>query len=213
MELFRSIEDAECNLSQQTRLRDMVFQAAIFRASAELEILIKIQNETWLQQAHKNKLAHKIPDPLVGYIAAEAFSTSFRKHAFSGNELELCNNIVKTHKARPILSRPSEINFPFAVSIIHKDVAYPSAKNIDRLLKRIGVSGGINQISARLRVDAETLVEKIQSARTALAHSFAGQMTFIDVRDILWSTLKLGRALDQIMFDNVAKHVDVSCWN
>ncbi len=193
-------------------MRDMIFQCAIFQTSAALETYLKLLIEGWAQSLKQQNKGDLLPLATRGFLAARRFQPHFDRFGFYKNESELIASIPRDHAAWPVLNSDPSLPHFFDGKMIHANSAYPSIKNIIKLLNRVGIDNPKSSLDRLLRGDVETLVEGFQSIRTALAHSSPPSITFRDVQNLLADIQRLVSAIDRLFYRQVVRHGGISCW-
>jgi hypothetical protein len=193
-------------------LRDMVFQCAIFQTSAAIETYLRLVIEGWAQALKMQKKGQHLPEPARGFLAARRFQKHFERFALTNDEAALIVAIPKEHQAWPILNPEPALPAFFDGKLLYAESAYPSFKNLKRVLNRIGIKNPEAALSATLRRDVETLIEGFQSVRTALAHASPPAVTLDDIKGLLSDMTALVAAVDRILYRHVAAHGGATCW-
>ena len=70
-------------------IRDLVFQCAIFSTSAAAETYLRILIETWVQRIKVNNLGQHAPKTARIFIAAKSLEPTFSKYLSNGDEKDL----------------------------------------------------------------------------------------------------------------------------
>jgi hypothetical protein len=96
---------------------------------------------------------------------------------------------------------------------IYETSKYPSLKNLDKVLTRIGINDVKNNLNRVARRDVISLLESLGALRTALAHS--ASLPGVSKQDIITritDVKKFVAALDRLLHENVKKTHPSNCW-
>ena len=193
-------------------LRAMVFQCAIFQTSAAIEDYLRLLVETWIFRLDQKGLGKHVPPSTRGFVALRALETSFAKYAFNGDESALSEAIAAEGTLWSFLLGSDQVPGVFSGKLLHDKTAYPSFKNLKRILRRVGIDNAKGRLNSALKADVETLIEGFQSIRTAIAHSSPPALTLADVQDRISDMMKLVGAIDRLMHKHVLAHGGSACW-
>jgi hypothetical protein len=210
--LKSAAQDAEKHLKKNPLLKHMVFQCSIFQTSAAVEDYLRLLVETWAFQLRKQNLGKKVPLRSRGYVAVRTLEESFSRYIYNQDEASISESVAAEADLWNFLIGSDQLPSLFSGETLHDGTAYPSYRNLKRLLRRVGVSEPKKSLNAALKSDAETLIEAFQSIRTAIAHSAPPALTLGDVRSRLADMVKLVGAIDRLMHKHVLVHGGPSCW-
>jgi len=193
-------------------LRDMIFQCAIFQASAAMETYLKLSIESWFQSLVSGHTSEKMPEHSRAFIVSQSLSPLFSKFIISNDEKELSRKISSNKGILSILSDGSNIPHYISGKTIHNKIAYPSEANLNKLFSRVGIDKFTDKVSAKLSRDASLLIDGFQSVRTAAAHSSPIPLTIVDVKRLLHDCESLVAVMDRILYGHIVKHGGLTCW-
>ncbi|WP_208279308.1 HEPN domain-containing protein [Massilia oculi] len=199
-------------------LRDYAIAAAIFLAHAEFEnyfvyVLSDLAGTYTSAAGDATKLPSRLRAHLITTrlnlegLAPKLVSRSRDQEVFSIIERWFTaadNKLIAGTAPLPVISGGD----------IFGDSTYPSIKNIEKILKRLGVGdpkGELNRIGGGK--DIVGLLESISSLRTALAHSATlPGVNVSDVHQRIDGLKEFVLAFDKIVFNQVLTSLSVSDW-
>lgn len=198
-------------------LRELVLAAAIFLAHAELE----------------NYMGDVVSDLAALYTGAcsrgSTLPAKLRAHLFleRSHIASLISARLGGGDEQTLLQRVSSFLNGSAGSVVNDGVAlatiagseiisdygYPSFKNIERVLRRIGVGDPRGALNSAVQANAVRALETIASLRTSLAHT--ATLPGISLQDVIAriNGLKLFvRAFDKVLYNNVCTLLASTTW-
>lgn len=196
---------------------DYIFAAAIFLAHAEIENYFSdvLNNIASLYSKHSAN-SRNLPPSLRAHLLlkkSNIIKLAGEKIA-GGSEKELINKI-SMH-----LQQPHAFAADTALSItaftgvdIYESSKYPSLKNLDKVLTRIGITDVKNNLNRVAKRDVISLLESLAALRTALAHS--ASLPGVSKQDIITRITdgkKFVGALDRLLHENLKKTHPSNCW-
>jgi hypothetical protein len=200
-----------------TDLRDYAIAAAVFLAHAEFENYF-IEALDGIAKAFSNSIvaATTLPSKLRAHLICERFGLEniTIKIVSKTGEQDLFTSIEKwfTSPELALLTGAIPVR-ALTGEDIYGDYSYPSVKNVERVLRRLGVGDPRGALNKELRRDAIGLLESIGSLRTALAHS--ATLPGVTPRDISARIdgLKLfTRAFDRMLYGQAKATVSDEIW-
>jgi hypothetical protein len=199
--------------STPVRVRNMVYQSAIFLASSTLEEYLKQIFDHWLYELKRHGLAGaNIPARARFSYVSRELSSVFNSYVHAGDEIAL---------ARKIEDRANLLEFAIGRSIIfthltgefaYKDRKYPSPRNIKALYSRIGCDNIFQQLSRAMKADAELKLQAFNDIRTSMAHGSPPSLTIIDVNRNLDDVGIIIKSLDKINHREMSKDFGGGVW-
>lgn len=198
-------------------LRDYAIAAAIFLAHAEVEnYFVDVLEDVARVYSQAARNAVKLPSKFRAHLIAEKFgldSLALKIVARTG-EQEVFQKIEKWFVSPniPLLTGAGFLA-PVNGKDIYGDYSYPSLKNIERVLRRLGVGdpkGALNREGGR---DVVGLLESVADLRTALAH--AATLPGVSVQDVIQRIegLKLFvEAFDKVLYAQVRTTLAHQSW-
>lgn len=193
-------------------VRDMVFQCAVFQASAAFESYLKLLLESWSQRIRASGRVNAIPLDSRAFLAAKNVETAFAQYTINKDEKRLIEHLKLQNELWPFVSGSGPLHPAFKGEKLYDGVSYPSEKNLIKLFNRLGITNLIGQLNRILKRDVSLLIEGYQSVRTALAHSNPPDITIEDVSRLLGDLKALARALDRTFYNHVRLHSGLECW-
>lgn len=216
VEIIRRVRLAE-QKHTPTAIREYVLAASIFLAHAEFENyytdaldrlarLYSLHSSNGLSLPlrlraflflHRSGLQHAVGAKLAG--GEEQALLKVAESSFSGG----AGSIID----------PSIALTPFSGESIHGEYSYPSIKNIERTLRRIGIGDPKGALNRAARADVVSLLDSIASLRTSLAHSAALPGTSAnDVVARIRGLERFVRAFDRALYSHVRSSHSNRAW-
>jgi hypothetical protein len=198
-------------------LRDYAIAAAIFLAHAEIENYF-VDALAGIANAYSRAAidASRLPTRLRAHLVVEKFNFQNVAAKFStkSGEPDVLMSVEKWF-ASPIyaLFNESKPLVPFVGQDIHGDYSYPSKKNIERVLRRIGIGDPKGTLNGMAKRDVLGLLESVANLRTALAHN--ASLPGIGCADVIahLGGLKIfARALDRVLYVHVRTSLPHAAW-
>jgi hypothetical protein len=198
-------------------LRDYAIAAAIFLAHAEIENYF-VDSLSGIANAYSKALADasKLPIRLRAHLVVEKlnFQNVAAKLSMKSGEGDVHGAVEKWFSSPQFALLNESKPLPaFFGSDIHGDYSYPSKKNIERILRRIGIGDPKGTLNGMGKRDVLSLLESVADLRTALAHSAA--LPGIACTDVIQrlSDLKLfAQAMDRVLYAHVRASLTHAAW-
>ncbi len=198
-------------------LREYAIAAAIFLSHAEVEnffgdILARIA------MAYSNGVAHSsgLPSRLRAHLVVEKLNLQSIAAKFSNKTGEpAILDEVQRWFASPLscLLNDSQPLGVFDGKDIHGDYGYPSIKNIERVLRRVGIGDPGGKLNGTAKRDVMSLLESVGDLRIALAHSASlPGISCCDVIDKLSDLKAFVAAMDRTLYFHVRSSLPDSAW-
>ncbi|WP_440593341.1 HEPN domain-containing protein [Schlesneria sp.] len=182
-------------------LKNYVLGAAILFLSAKIENYISDLFNSICQEACRTLLTpDAAPPALLGWAFLndghiERSKTFVARNNESEYILETGNYLINN-----LLRDPGKYLTPDKFTGIN-DKSYPSAKNLKRMFRRIGIDSVFNRLDCRLRRNTENDLASLNSIRGSLAHTgISGILSYNDVRSQLRKMNQIVRGLDMETF-------------
>lgn len=198
-------------------LREYAMAAAIFLAHAEfenyfVEALDGVAHTYSQVAANATKLPARLRAHLI--VTKLSLSTTAEKIVTKYGEQEVLQAVERWFATSDstLLTGVSPL-CQFSGGHIYGDYAYPSMKNIERILKRIGVGDPKGALNRQLARDVVALLESIADLRTALAHS--ASMPGISLSDVILRIDGLQafiEAFDRLLYAHLRLAVSDADW-
>lgn len=212
----RKVRGAD-NRKTSADLREFAIAAAIFLAHAEFENYF-VDALDGLAKAYTQGSddVSKIPPKLRAHLICEKFGLEHitAKFVLKTGEQDIFTTIEKWFTSPNVTlltgARPMST---IIGSDIYGDYSYPSIKNIERVLRRIGIGNPKGTLNKEGKRDVVGLLESIGSLRTALAHN--ATLPGVSVRDVIdrIDGLKdFGRAFDRVLYSKTRITVPHVSW-
>jgi hypothetical protein len=200
-----------------TGLREFAVAAAIFLAHAEVEnffinVLDDLANAFSANANDPSKLSSKLRAHLVcNRFGMDQIAS---KMAAKVGEQDVLNFIERWFVSTelPLISGSGPMVAVTGVDI-YGDYSYPSSKNIERVLRRIGIGNPKGALNSVGKKDVVGILESVGSLRTALAHSAV--LPGVSVGDVIQRLISLKqftRAFDRLLYTNATKSISHSAW-
>ena len=158
-----------------TDLRDYAIAAAIFLAHAEVEnYFADILASVAIAYSSTAPDASRLPARLRAHLVVEKFNLQNLAAKFSTRtgEPDILTAIETWFSSSMVcLLNESKPLAAFNGNDIHGDYGYPSTKNIERVLRRIGIVDPKGKLNRAAKRDVVGKLESVASLRSALAHS------------------------------------------
>lgn len=186
-------------------LRDYAIAAAIFLAHAEFEnYFVDALDGVANTYSHAAPDTSKLPAALRSHLISEKLglnSVAIKIVARTGeHEVLQCIDKWFSSPDSVLLTGAQPLNH-FGGEHIYGDYRYPSIKNIERVLRRIGVGDPKGVLNRQLRRDVIALLESIAGLRTALAHSATlPGVSILDVLARIDGLKHFIEALDRVLY-------------
>jgi len=198
-------------------LREYAIAAAIFLAHAEVENFFG-DILTRIAIAYSNGLTYssELPKRLRAHLVAEKLNLQGFVAKFSSKTGEpAILDTVEGWFASPYhsLLNNSQRLCPFDGKDIYGDYVYPSIKNIERVLRRIGIGDPRGKLNGIAKRDVISLLESVGDLRTALAHS--ASLPGVSCRDVIDKMSDLRAfvaAMDRALYSHVRTSLPHAVW-
>ena len=195
-----------------TTVTDMLFQAVIFKACAQLEEYLKDVISDWLFNAAKRKcFASSLPEDLRWFCVSQAHLAHYRQFMNTPDELRLVD-ALKGKVQNRLLDDQAPIDGTLFPQSVVGDRKYPSTKNIRTLFNRIGLRNVLDLVNKRTRRNCVLMLESFLSVREAIAHQDPPALTYADVRTHTRNVQRFVDAVDHILYSHVIFHHGCDCW-
>lgn len=188
-----------------TELREFSIAAAIFLAHAEVEnYFIDILDGFARVLSEGAQNSTRLSSKLRAHLICEKFGLSHvsSKMISKSGEQEIFNVVEKWFVSPHLgLMTGTSALVPMTGVDIYGDYSYPSVKNIERVLKRIGIGDPKGKLNAECRKDVIGILESVGSLRTALAHSAV--LPGVSIGDVKARIIALKifvRAFDRVIY-------------
>lgn len=195
-------------------VRQLVFQATIFKISAYIEEYLKIAIENWVSMLRKNqKHTGHVPMELRSYLFWVS-SRSILGDSFDGsNEKKFIESNDFKHDSFIFSLDSAELpNLEIAKTIL-SGKKYPSPKNLEHLFRRIGISSIFSEIDKRGRRNYRDILQSFVDVRAAIAHEDSPYLTLEDIERNISNITEVIQLIDRILFSHVVKYSGNDCWN
>lgn len=191
---------------------ELVYQSVVFRLSAALEDYVASLINDWVYQVKHNKLpCAALPDQARSYLLVQHQKSYFTDYLVDNDEKKLLSRL-KIKNSEFGLVMEGETAAPLLTIPLTEGKKYPSVKNIKALFLRLGIENILDQVSKRIKSDAELRLKSFGDVRTAIAHQYPPSITHADVKAHLGAIKSIARAIDMIMFGHVRRISGSSCW-
>ncbi|MEH6692773.1 MAG: HEPN domain-containing protein [Pseudorhizobium pelagicum] len=195
-------------------VRDLAFQCSILQTSAAVEEYIRSVFEAW---AFKLRSLNGIQSTAIPVrtrvaVAKSRLSQHFSALAYTSDEGRFLKKIEREGDLWAFLEGSALIPTGFDGGVVFAERKYPSAKNIKVMFSRIGIDNIFDQISSRIKADAEYRLESFNSIRTALAHANPPQLTYLDVKRNIKNVQELVAAIDRILHKALSSTIGTTVW-
>lgn len=198
-------------------LREYAMAAAIFLAHAEFENYF-VEALDGLAQTYSQVAvdASGLPASLRAHLIVTklALNATAEKIVTKCGEQDILHSVDRWFATTEstLLTGASPL-CQFTGGDVYGDYTYPSIKNIERILRRIGVGDPRGMLNRQLRRDVVALLESIAGLRTQLAHS--ATMPGISLHDVIQRIDELQtfiEALDRVLYVQLSLSVSDADW-
>ncbi|MBN9133549.1 MAG: hypothetical protein J0H48_09325 [Nitrosospira multiformis] len=200
-----------------TDLRDYAIAAAIFLAHAEVEnYFVDVLGSIAVAYSSAAADASRLPARLRAHLVVEKFNLQSIAAKFSirTGEPDILSAIENWFSSSMVcLLNESKPLAPFDGNDIHGDYGYPSTKNIERVLRRIGIGDPKGVLNREAKRDVVGRLESVGNLRTALAHN--ASLPGISCADVIahLNGLKMfARALDRVLYAHLRQALPHTVW-
>lgn len=202
-----------------TDLRDYAIAAAIFLSHAELENYfvdsLDGMADVYSQAAND---ASMLPVALRSHLISEKLglgSLATKIVTKVGGEQSVLSAIERWFSSADfVLLTGARPLCQIAGVHIYGDYTYPSIKNIERILRRLGIGDPKGSLNRQVGRDVVALLESLASLRTALAHS--GALPGINVMDVVTRVDELAvfvEAFDRALYEHTNTTLSDQDWH
>lgn len=198
-------------------LRDYAIAAAIFLAHAEIEnyfidVLARIAN------AYSKGIssASDLPQKLRAHLVVEKLNLKTIAAKVSGNsgEQDVLNFVERWFSSsNSYLINESKPLCAFLGEDIYGDYSYPSIRNLEKVLRRLGIGNPKMELNKTGKEDVISLLESLANLRTALAHS--ASLPGISCGDValrINQVMRFVSALDKLLYFSLKSSVSDNYW-
>ncbi|MBC7489273.1 MAG: hypothetical protein H7240_04080 [Glaciimonas sp.] len=200
-----------------TELREFAIAAAIFLAHAEIENFFVDVLDGFAQAFTIGApTPGSLPSKLRAHLICEKFALNkiSNKVVANGGEQEIFASIEKWFQSPqlPLITGSAPMVILTGLDI-YGDYSYPSVKNVERILRRVGIGNPKGELNKIGKTDIVGKLESVASLRTALAHSAV--LPGVSVGDVilrLKSLKKFAQAFDRLLYIQARKTVSHTTW-
>lgn len=215
-DIIRRLKDAD-KPGVSPALRDFSIAAAIFLAHAEFEnYFVDVLGRLAAMYSNAAVTAAQLPARLRAHLIYTKLNLEALagKVAARAGEPDILLAVEKWFASPSVaLIDQSKPLTPFNGASIHGDQDYPSTKNIQKVLQRIGIgdpTGALNKAGKR---DAFLLLKSVADLRTSLAHTATlPGISVEDVRDRLGGLKVFVRSMDRALYLHGRKSCSQAAW-
>lgn len=201
-----------------TDLREYAIAAAIFLAHAEFEnYFVEVLDGLAQVYSRSASDASNLPTKLRSHLISEklGLATLASKILTKTGEQEVLIGIERW------FSSPDSTLLTGAAPLcqisgahIYGDYTYPSLKNIERILRRLGVGDPKGLLNRQGRRDVVALLESIASLRTSLAHNATlPGISVLDVIARIDGLLIFVEAFDRVLYSQLRTTLGDQDWH
>jgi RiboL-PSP-HEPN len=193
-----------------TEFREYTVAAAIFLAHAEIENYVSDSIDSFASLFSKRITSgSKLPPELRThlFLSRANVATVITKQLAGAEELQSIKTLTNAIGGPPGSFLNDSVPLAtFTGADIYTKYKYPSKRNIEKLLARIGVAKGGQNLNRVARRDVVSLLESLGELRTALAHS-AGLpgLGCSDIAERILETTNFVRAFDRLLYEQAKK--------
>lgn len=194
-------------------LRQFAIASGVFLAHAEFENYF---SELMDGVARTCLAANVFPDQLRAHLFCDSLNLRALVEKVAGGAGE---SNVYSHVLRKV-EKFDGLSVEFILPVervtgdgILSDLGYPSRKNIEKVLKRVGIENPKTELDKAVKRDVFSLLGTVSDLRTALAHS--AQLPGISCRDVVEriENLKIvARAIDKALYAALVPLVRDAGW-
>jgi hypothetical protein len=191
--------------------KEMLYQAAIFKASAFLEEYLKGVIDDWIFLIISNNYkCQNLPENMKWFFVTNSLESGYKSYFYQPNELILINS----SKRNPHFSLLSSGDIPKKLLNTDKitNKKYPSVKNIRSLFIRIGIENIFSLIDRKLRTNSSLQLESFLSIREAIAHQAPPSLTYNDIKKYLDDLKVFVGVIDRVLYSHVLRYTGNNCW-
>lgn len=198
-------------------LREYAIAAAIFLAHGEFEnYFVNVFDSVANAYSRATADSTKLPTALRSHLISEklGFHALAIKMMVKQGEQEVLNGIERWFRSTDsVLLTGASPLCQFTGEDIYGDYTYPSIKNIERVLRRIGVGDPKGELNRQIGRDVIALLESIGSLRTALAHSAAlPGVSVLDVVERIEGLKVFVEAFDKVLYKHIKTTLSDGDW-
>ncbi|MCX5825336.1 MAG: HEPN domain-containing protein [Deltaproteobacteria bacterium] len=191
---------------------ELLFQAAIFKTSAFIEVYLNDIISDWLHDISiKGFTAVSLPEDLKWFSIVSAHIKEYEKFFVNKDEERLINSI-KNKRQNQLLDNASSVSDLIHPNAVLGGRKYPSTKNIKLLFVRIGISDIFHLIDRRGHCAFQPIIQSFLDIRQAIAHQSPPALTLNDVTSQTHNVQRFIAAIDRELFSHVIRCHGNVCW-
>lgn len=202
------------NSNLDLKFKDYILSSSVFLSHAEVENYIQDIFNLYLRNLNQKKF-HDLNEDLRSFLVYKFFKdNNIHQSIFMNDEKSIINTIKRevNNGSKHIFDKDLQITSISGV-FIYETYKYPSAKNIQKIYKRIGCDNIFNMISREIGKDAKNILERIGTYRTSLAHT--ANLSNITVNDLIFALNELKffvKGLDKVLYKKIVADHKQSFW-
>jgi len=211
-DLSKHVSDA--GVTYESEIRQAVFRAAIFQASAALEEYIKAVFEGWIYQLKQNdKKIRDLPPSLVYCIAGKKQLGAFKNYIAYKDEYELIKSLSKIPKLCNLFNSEEPVKDIVYNSEVISDKKYPAANNIILISKRFGINDIFNSMASKGKKNYKLIIDSFNDIRTEIAHQYpSSDLTFDTISNNIKDIIDFVSKADMVIYAHVKDISGEDCW-
>lgn len=193
------------------KFKEYILFSCVFLAHAEIENYIEDIFKLYIRNLNQKKFLD-LNENLRSFLIYKFFQNDGIKNA--KDEKSIINLIKResTNNSKHFFDKDLSI-ISIKGEFIYETYKYPSAKNIQKIYKRIGCDDIFDMTSREIRRNAKTILEQLGTYRTSLAHT--ASLTNVTVDDIIaaLNDIKLFvRGLDKVLYKRIVTDYNQNFW-
>lgn len=199
-------------------LRDYAMAAAIFLSHAEIEnYFVDVLNGVAGVYGFSTPVANSLPKKLRAHLVFEKLGIQNLSNKIAARTAEAdVLSMIEWWFASPhqALLDGSAVLPPISGDDIHGRFGYPSIKNIEKILRRLGIQNPKISLNREAGKDIVGILESVADLRTALAHS--ATLPGVSLGDVvvrIQALKEFTNAFDRVLYTHTQVTVTQQAWD
>jgi len=186
--------------------RVLIYQSAIFLASASIEEYIKNFFEDLIfEYKSKDAILSDIPENIRALKLLTSQMNIFKTYVNTGDEARSIKAITKAWDNYDIVDNSLKLEYHIKSRDIIGTKKYPSIKNLKILYNRLGINDIIKALEKKGKKDYKSQLESFLSIREAISHQAAPSLTYTDVKRNFENLSDIINQLDRLKYSQIIK--------
>lgn len=211
-ELSKDVADA--GLIYKSEVRQAVFRATIFQASAALEEYIRAVFEGWIYLLKlNNKKIGNLPKSLVYCIAGKKQLEAFKNYIAYNDEAKLINSLSDITRLSKLFNSDELVKDVVYNGEVISDKKYPAAKNIMLISKRFGINDIFTLMAIKGKKNYKLIIDSFNDIRTEIAHQYpSSDLTYEAIAKNIIDLIDFVSKVDMVIYAHVKDTSGEDCW-